>query len=334
MLIKLLSYVGLIIALLAGLIYWMQSPQAHVPEWIHNGKHSPEGPLPSKVNLMTYNIGFASGPNQRQHKPQEIKANLTHIIEQVRTHEVDILCVQEIDIQSNRSGKINQIQYIRHNGPLPHVAIAITWNHHWVPYPYHLTPQRHFGPTIAAQAIFSRWPIHEQTIQTFIKPKNQHPLYQLFYLNRLAQLIKTGPSKEESIQIANVHLEAFDRKTREIQAQKLAHFLQRHQKGPLIVAGDFNAIPETLNNDQFYPDEPKVNYGKDRTLPLLLTHPKLKLNNVHTDASFTFPSNNPNRQLDYCLYSPHFQVTGHHILVSTHKASDHLPILATFQHPQ
>src|SRR5690625_3410264 len=78
--------------------------------------------------------------------------------------------------------------------------------------------------------------------------------------------------------------------------------------GPIILAGDLNARPDAEELSPLFDRLDDVWTQKEN------------------DPGFTFPSDQPDRRIDYILHSRHFQVTDA-FTVQT-KASDHLPVVA------
>lgn len=70
------------------------------------------------LKIMSLNMKYASGfaeedENFLQPRDEiEIYQNLESIIELIESHDIDILCLQEVDFDSTRTGRINQAEYI------------------------------------------------------------------------------------------------------------------------------------------------------------------------------------------------------------------------------
>jgi endonuclease/exonuclease/phosphatase family metal-dependent hydrolase len=285
---------------------------------------------------MTYNIGFASGNNQINipDKTTSLK-NLSLICNTIKTYNPSILTIQEVDIHSKRSGFIDQITYIQKNCGYPYVAIAITWNRNWVPYPFKINPKYHWGKILAAQVVFSKHPIIKQEIHRFSKPKSNHFIYNWFYLNRLAQSVLIELENSKHITIFNTHLEAFDKVSRQEQSRFLSTQIKAGLTRPTILCGDLNAIYSSIHRTFRFEDEPYIDYKNDSTLSHFLKLPGLKevcsdIRIMDKAPCFTYPSNKPNRQLDYMFYTPsYFNLLKTEILTSS-QGSDHLPLISEF----
>lgn len=304
-----LKYGGLLL-----LLIWAFSKDPKAVNTIHNFNY-PED-THSKIRLMSLNMGFAGGMNNLQgsvHSRGKIKRNLLAISEKVKEHHINVLAVQEIDLNSRRSWFIDQVKFIAKECEFPYVAIAITWNKKWVPYPTTWKLWQHYGKTLAAQAIFSKYPITSQDILMFDKPKSRSALYKLFYLDRLTQFVNIKLPNGENFSLGNLHLEAFDKSCREKQSLILTEYVTKNYGNtPFILAGDFNAIYPKASEQGPFPDEPKIDYKDDQTLSHIQNLGFL--NDVFSDerreeSEFnTFPCDTPNRQIDHIYYTRHFQL--------------------------
>ena len=83
---------------------------------------------------------------------------------------------------------------------------------------------------------------------------------------------------------------------------------------PVIVGSDFNALPNS------------------NTMNILRNHFAYGCLNGNC-SQFTFPSENPNRTIDYLIYAPvnAFTTNLYSVYSWANKESDHLPVLATFK---
>lgn len=297
----------------------------------------------SEISILSFNIAYAGGLDNLKgsvHSAKEIHTNLDTICDIIKKKNITIATLQEIDIRSKRSHYIDQVEYIAKTCKFPYAAVTINWDKTWVPYPTNFNIKEHFGPVLAAQVIFSKFPLKNHHILSFNKPKNMSKIRQFFYINRHAQFITVSLPDNTDIIIGNVHLEAFDKEARERQASALKHYISTNIfDEPLILAGDFNSVHPKASNTGPFADEPTINYKNDSTLTVLQEIPHFKyLNNTHSSHDlnknlFTFPSNQPNRQLDYIVYSDnYFKLKNIDTIPLSHPhPSDHRPIFAEFR---
>ena len=274
-----------------------------------------------KIKLMTYNIGFSAGLDGLLgaiHSKFKITKNLEAISRCVNRYQPDILAVQEIDIKSKRSCFINEVDYIKTACQFPYVAIAITWDCFYVPYPISFNFKTHFGRTKAANVIFSKYPLIENKTLVFSKPKNNPWWYNLFYLNRLAQFVTIQHPSGQYFDIINIQLDAFHSQERNTQLSQILSRLKT-LKNPHILCGDMNSIPKFQQKKAPFIDEPEVTYFSTVIQRLSKTYQIKPYYN-------TYPSNAPNRQLDYILVSEGLTRASLDLAAADGYPSDHLPL--------
>ncbi len=312
-----------------ALFLWAFGQDPRARNTIHHFNFPTE--LDSKIKLMSYNIGFAAGLDNLKgsvHKRSEIKENLNTICALAKEKDVNILCVQEIDINSRRSWFLNEVKHIANAHEFPYVAVGITWNKTWVPYPSTWKFWKHYGKVMAGQAIFSKYPLSNQHIIRYKKPKERSFLYKLFYLDRISQFVSLSLPNGKDIVISNSHLEAFIKQAREEQVCLLVDYLNaKMEKTPIILVGDFNGISSESKKFTFE-DEPELDYSNDTSISNLKSITFLKEGiNKEAPNFYTFPANKPNRQLDYMFYTEKsFKLNEAEVLVDAGFASDHLPL--------
>ncbi|MDQ3278865.1 MAG: endonuclease/exonuclease/phosphatase family protein, partial [Bacteroidota bacterium] len=97
---------------------------------------------------------------------------------------------------------------------------------------------------------------------------------------------------------------------RYLQINKIAEVMQG-EKLPVVIAGDFNAVPET------------------RIVSTLDAH---FTRTCVTGCGFTIPEKNPKRTIDYIAFRPASQFTViEHAVINEEYASDHLPVKAVLR---
>jgi endonuclease/exonuclease/phosphatase family metal-dependent hydrolase len=224
---------------------------------------------------------------------------------------------------------VDEVQYIAEKCGYPYVAVAYTWNRYYIPFPFTIDVRRHFGKVLAAQATFSKYPLHSQVVLPLPQVLSKPWWYRFFYLHQVMQVV-TVHVGDKQLDVANIHLEAFDKPTRQRQADYVVTELEDvFSKLPLILAGDFNAL-KTDKESLVFEDDPKVDYGSDRTLSFFKNTSFLKCS--APDLGGTFPSNKPDRLLDYIFYNPKFFEPVKALRCDdAQTASDHLPVFAEFK---
>jgi endonuclease/exonuclease/phosphatase family metal-dependent hydrolase len=329
-----------IIFLLLSFLLWASYPWS-VNESVHHSEINmietdemmdlPEHPFVLKI--LSYNIGFlygrgSEGPGYEYRSKDYYEKSLNTISSEIKKWDVDIVCLQEIDFESERSHFIDQAAYIAKKAGFPYVAQANSWVAHYIPFPY-WPLKNHFGRMKSGGAILSRYPLSHHSVHLLSKPQSQPWWYNLFYLHRYFQQVTLSLGHKE-IHLINLHLEAFDEVDRKKQLKKLIGIINSEQID--FVAGDFNMLPQSASKkSHFFNDD---NYENDSSYTFMLNS---GLNEVIPDdfyakdesLYFTYPSWKPDRRLDYIWYKKGLKLMKAEVLPSA--SSDHLPLKASFQ---
>lgn len=237
------------------------------------------------IKVMSYNIHHANPPS----KPNLI--DIDAIVKTIKAQEPDLVALQEVDVNTARSGTINQAEQI---------ASKLKMN-------------VFFGKAIDYDggeygvAILSKFPISEAVVhQLPTKPEtNGEP--------RILVTVKVALPGGPVIRFANTHLDAQkDSVNRQMQMEKILA-ISSTDSLPFIIGGDFNATPETgvikaLDNSFIRTCNPCA--------PTFLTNA--------SGAPI------PLKVIDFIAYkhpSDNFSLIDHQV-VEERYASDHMPIVA------
>ena len=103
-----------------------------------------------------------------------------------------------------------------------------------------------------------------------------------------------------------------------------------------ILLGDLNTIHPDWSHRTTFEDEPDISFEGDDSIDRILKESGLtevfsgKRNSSNRSDFFTFPSNQPNRQLDYIfLNEDTVTMKDSAVLQSSGDASDHCPVILT-----
>ena len=316
---KLTSY--LIIGILIFVViffFWASSPnysQNDYSKLIINN-HVEKFNKDSVYSIITYNIGYLSGMtnNKAIAKPKELfDNNLKKVKKEFELLNAEIIALQEIDYASARSYDVNQQNEIAKLG-YNYLAQAVNWDENYVPFPY-WPPSMHFGRIYSGQSILSKYPLkdHHRIVLDRV-PGN--PFYMdALYLDRLAQVVTVNIENKDVI-IINVHLESYDKPTREKQIDDVIYLYNKYSKKyPTILLGDFNSDIQYEN--------PAINKI-------------ISVENIGNTAfenvyDFTYSSAHPFKRIDYIFYSKNsIELINSKVLKQFGEASDHLPIEMKF----
>ena len=235
----------------------------------------------SLVSILSYNIHHANPPS----KPGVIDVNA--IANVIRQQNADIVALQEVDVNTTRSGaSLNEAEEIaRLTGMTVFFAKAIDY------------AGGEYGV-----AILSKFPMENRKntpLPTDDDTKGEH--------RTLATATIVLPGNKKFV-FACTHLDAQrDEVNRQLQIKKILEVLKQESL-PVVIAGDFNAVP---NSDVI------------RQFDSYFTR------SCSANCPYTIPETVPNRTIDYIAFAPatKFTVVSHTVVDETY-ASDHRPVKA------
>ena len=165
------------------------------------------------VSVMTYNVHHCNPPE----KVNVIDADAIATV--IRNQHADLVAVQEVDVNTNRSGKINQAELLAQKAG----------------YPYH-----YFGKAMDYDGgqygvlILSKYPL--SNTQTHALPKSASAKDEPRVLASATVTLPNG----KLFKFGSTHMEAYNKASRELQAKEISR-IAGESSLPFIVAGDFNA---------------------------------------------------------------------------------------------
>jgi len=269
-----MQFIKLITPILLLLGCGVKTIPTSAPSQNNTGK--PEG-----ITILSYNIHHANPPS----KPGII--DLPAIANVLLQQHADIVALQEVDVHTKRSGaSMHEAEELaRLTGLHSYFARAIDYD------------GGEYG--IAILSKYEMEGLRNIPLPTDDATKVEHRTL------ALATMVLPGNKK---FVFACTHLDAQrDDKNRQLQIRKIVEVL-RQESLPVVIAGDFNALPES---------------DVIRQLDQWFTRSCL------TDCPYTIPETNPNRTIDYIAFSPakRFTVLSHDVVDEPY-ASDHRPVKA------
>jgi len=270
--------------------------------------------VPDELRVMSFNIHYGKGQvrDEEESPPKDdFDSNIEEIAEILRSNNIDIAALQEIDFYSKRSYYTDQAERIAELAGFSYIARIVNWDVKYVPYPFFSL--HHFGRIKSGQAILSKYPIKKNMRYLLQKPESNSWFYNLFYLNRALQIaeIEIG---ERTIKIGNAHLEAYDKETRQEQAKHVMELLAEDTES-MILMGDFNAEKGSKEITMMYAAglvDSQFELGKENEL-------------TYIDVS----TNEPKKRLDYIWTTPDLEISDFEVPFSI--ASDHLPVVVNVE---
>ncbi|MCD6449239.1 MAG: endonuclease/exonuclease/phosphatase family protein [Thermotogaceae bacterium] len=237
----------------AGLVAYLTATDYNPPEVV---RLSSEGEslkaTPEKLSILTWNIGYAGlgknmdfffdgGKHVKGTKENTVK-NLEKISEFLNAmrSSVDIFLIQEIDIDSDRTYRINEYKKLKET--LKGYMSAFAFNYHvdFVPVPY-TSPM---GRVRSGLAVFSKYQFYNPVR---IALPGQYPWPEsVAMLDRCLIKIYIPAPNGKKLVIYNTHNSAYDEegKLRKLQLSFIKEeALKEYEKGNyVIVGGDWNSI--------------------------------------------------------------------------------------------
>ncbi len=233
-----------------------------------------------KLKVMSYNIHHANPPSREGY------IDLDAIAAVIKAQDPDLLALQEVDVNTERSGAFNQAEEL---------ARRLSMNYY-------------FGKAIDYQggeygvAILSKYPISETVVNRL--PTQEGTRGE----PRILATAKVTLPDGTHIRFGSTHLDAQrEPVNRQLQINKIAEIAQA-EKLPFIIAGDFNATPDS------------------EIIQVLDQH----FTRSCMQCEPTIPVNNPSRTIDFIAFShpaDKFKAGSQQVINETY-ASDHLPIVA------
>ncbi|MCS6895120.1 MAG: endonuclease/exonuclease/phosphatase family protein [Bacteroidia bacterium] len=245
-----IGVVLILLSLIVGTDLLVVQYKAPTPALRYTAHYAQPAPPKDTLIVMTWNIKFGGARidfffdcygDRVWMTRDEVYTNLTGLLRKIRQVQPDILLVQELDIDSKRSGYVDMLKYIADSSGLPYAAYASQWHVRYL-------PSRGLGAINSGNAIFSRWPI-DTAYRLPLPLVRAYPWwYRLFYLRRNILIARISLPHHPNFWVLNTHLEAYvpePDSTRYIQIQILKNILDSLTKAGAtwVAGGDLNTVP-------------------------------------------------------------------------------------------
>lgn len=236
-------------------------------------------PMSASLRVLTYNVHHGEGEDGRP--------DLDRLARVIASTRPDLVALQEIDQRAQRTGRVDQAaEYAR-----------LTGFHHV------FGRAMEFQGGAYGQALLSRWPLTTFEVHPLPNPAPREP--------RIALAGILSPPGFPPLRFAGTHLDhAEDDGNRWAQAGRLLE-LFNDSKVPTILAGDFNARPDSRVMARFGPGWLDTSSGNP--MP-------------------TIPARSPTVRIDYVLCRPvrAWRVRSSAV-VDEPNASDHRPLIVELE---
>lgn len=235
------------------------------------------------LKILCYNIHHANPPSK-----EAGYIDMDAIAKVIIDHNPDIVALQEVDVNVNRSGSIDQAKILAEKTGMKAYYFGKAIDHDGGDY---------------GVAILSKFDLNN--IQTLSLPADPETKSEPRVLATAE--IRTDDGFEFVFGVT--HLEVGQETNRLMQVEAIVSFADKSSL-PMIVAGDFNAKPDS------------------RTIQML----DATFKRTCEECAPTIPVINPNRAIDFIAFTPQdkFKVIQHVVIPETY-ASDHLPVFAELE---
>jgi endonuclease/exonuclease/phosphatase family metal-dependent hydrolase len=233
---------------------------------------------PATLRVMTFNIHHGEGSDG--------KVDLERIAALIKDNKIDLVALQEVDRNTQRTGRRD---FVKELAALTGMNSA-------------------FGKNLDLEggeygnAILSWYPI--TSVTNYALPK-------VVAGEQRGMLTASIPTPMGILVFCSVHLDHRRPEEDRLASVEAIHATLRPINKPIIVAGDFNATPDSetynrMRKDDFFMDV---------------------WSRVGNGNGFTIPNENPRSRIDYLFYRG---VAARNAAVLDSDASDHLPVIAEF----
>jgi len=266
-----------------------------------------------KLKIAAYNIahgrgGISDAGNWQHNRKEDVLAHLDKIVRQINGENPDILILNETDFSSTWSFQVNQAAYIAEKCGFPYILEQVNMD---ISFPFY---RFCFG-----NAVLSKYAI---TNEQFIEFKPYSTMEDVLAGSHHAAFceLKTPFGR---VGLFAVHLEYRSEKIRFQCVESMADICS-DKTFPILAAGDFNSTPIGFAKSI-------VTSDGQNAMSFLLDQAKFKsyLNQANHSGDYTFPSENPEKVIDWIIGKGNVQFSGSKTIMSD--LSDHLMIVTEIE---
>jgi endonuclease/exonuclease/phosphatase family metal-dependent hydrolase len=257
--------------------------------------------LPAEIRVVTYNIHHGEGTDG--------KFDLPRIAKRILAEKPDIVALQEVDQKTRRANGVDQPAEL---GRLLEMRPVFGRN-------------IDFEGGSYGTAVFTRLPIRSSQS---VKLKSYYPPTAENAEQRGVQVVELGDKNEPGLLFLCTHLDYRPPDDERMNSALTINELIRKRDEPAIIAGDFNAAPQSRVIREFAKEWKIAGDGGGGKAE----GGRAERTGGTTSPLFTFPSNKPEREIDYIMCRPaqRWEVVEVRVLDEP-VASDHRPLLAVLK---
>ncbi len=204
-------------------------------------------PTPTTLNIVTWNVKFGGARidfffdchgNRVLMTEAEVLDNMAGISTKIRNMDPDIIFLQEVDIDSKRSGYVDQVAYILNHTNLNYAVYAPQWLADYV-------PSDGIGQMNSGNAILSKYPLNNAERVALPLIEEQSTIVQYFYLRRNIITAEVSVATNDIV-VLGTHTTAYSTDdTKKIQLELIKSKVAGIDASgkDFILGGDFNNVP-------------------------------------------------------------------------------------------
>ncbi len=221
--------------------------------------------IPDQLHILSWNIGygglgdnmdfFYDGGTRVRDTEERTKENLTNIIATIREQNADIVLLQEVDMNSKRSYRIDQCAMLHEAMPEYYIYFAYNYRSSFVPIPV----KEPMGKVAGGLVILSKYR-PKQVIRHQYPSKFPFPV-SMFNLKRCLLTAHFTLADGRELIIGNTHNTAYDTgNMRSLENEYIAKMTEEYRNAgsEVIIGGDWNQYPveyspapEEFENENF-----------------------------------------------------------------------------------
>lgn len=305
------------------------------PECIRPGATLKSG---DQFSVLSWNLQFAGSREEAffydggeaVHVPLERVTKTTEAIAAfIKSQSPDLVFLQEVDRDSARTARIDQLQAYLGAGDWACWSSTPYHRSRYVPHP---SPD-HLGRIDMHLAILSRFSL-EAGERIALPGLSEGWLRKQFNLKRALQWVELPVEGGDPIRLGNTHLSAFSNGDGTLGHQVAVLQAWMSVGASWLLAGDMNLLPPGDDPVRF--GDPEPGYTDDPN-PVLGLEPERydvargALLSEDERTYLPFGADVPDRKIDYLLASDRLELVEHSVLRAPSELSDHLPIRAVFR---
>jgi len=210
----------------------------------------------SVIRVMTWNIRFGAGRipwfgdacgDRVILTDNEVYSSLQLIVDKINLVKPDVLLLQEVDMNSKRSGYIDQMQWILDNTYFNYAVYGSQWRSQFI-------PSDGLGRMEEGNAILSRWKISDaQRIQLQLR-NDQDNLTRYFYERCCMVTGRIEIPHVNNLYAVNIHASAFA--TDDTKQKHIIRFQDELDRinsdgGWFVAGGDLNTLPPSSDTTDY-----------------------------------------------------------------------------------